>query len=159
MEVSIRGRQDRRTSHQHLLSRRVRLHLLPRYVRHRGHVERILTSSTDNAWTKTSILYATASGLLLSIIPYTFFLGEPINKKLEEKERSLASVALTDDKAEVGIAKEDSVHALVDKWATVNFGRFGIATIAAFASTWAAIDRAEVVPAAFGLASGADRVR
>lgn len=120
---------------------------------------RRLTTIPDNAWTKTSILYASSSALLLSLVPYTFFLGEPVNKKLEEKSRTLASLALTDDKAEVGVAKEESVHSLVDKWATINFGRFAIATVAALASTWAAIDRAEVVPAAISFASGADRVR
>lgn len=92
-------------------------------------------------------------------MPYTFLLSEPINQKLLQKESTLASVSPTDSKAEAGIAKEDSVHGLVDKWATVNFGRFAIAAVAAIVSTWAAIDRAEVVPAAIRFASGADRMR
>ncbi|CAK3885142.1 unnamed protein product [Lecanosticta acicola] len=112
----------------------------------------------DNAWTKTSILYATSSTLLAALIPYTFVLAEPLNKKLESKERNLASASITDASAEAGVSKEESTHSLVENWAAQSFGRFVISAIAAVAATWAAIDRAEVVPATARLATGANRI-
>lgn len=112
----------------------------------------------DNAWTKTSILYASSASLLLSLVPYTFFLAEPINKKLEDKERNLASASLTDASAEAGISKEETVHSLVDKWATLNLGRFAITAISAAMATWAAVDRSEVIPAVTRITTGANRM-
>lgn len=91
-------------------------------------------------------------------MPYTFLLGEPINKKLEDKERSLASASLTDASAEAGISKEETVHSLVDKWATINLGRFAVAAVSAALATWAAVDRSEVVPAVTRLTTGANRM-
>lgn len=91
-------------------------------------------------------------------MPYTFLLGEPVNKKLEEKERNLASASLTDASAEAGISKEETVHSLVDKWATINLGRVAVATVSAVLATWAAVARTEVVPAVARFATGANRM-
>jgi hypothetical protein len=113
---------------------------------------------SDHAWTKTSILYATSSGVLLSLIPYSLFLFEPINQKLEAKAQSLASASLDDTSAETGIAKEETTHALVDQWATVNLGRVLIAGISALTAVWAAVDRTDVVPATLKFSSGANRM-
>lgn len=107
---------------------------------------------SDNAWTKPAILYTTSASLLLALIPYTFFLGEPINRQLEAKAQSLALTATED-----GVPKEETTHALVDKWATINLGKVVIAGVSALVATWAAVDRTEVVPATFSFSSGANR--
>ncbi|KAK4508254.1 hypothetical protein PRZ48_001992 [Zasmidium cellare] len=112
----------------------------------------------DTAWTKTSILYASSASLLLSLVPYTFILSEPINQKLEEKAQNLASASLTDASAEAGVSKEETVHSLVDKWGTINFGRIIISAISAGLATWAAVDRSEVVPAVTRITTGANRL-
>ncbi|KAI6798967.1 hypothetical protein KC332_g14462 [Hortaea werneckii] len=104
------------------------------------------------------VLYTTSATLLLTCIPYTFIVGEPINQKLEKKAKDLSSASLTDAAAEVGIAQEETVHQLVDRWATMNLGRTLLTGIAALTATWAAVDRLEVVPAAARLAGGADRL-
>lgn len=112
----------------------------------------------DPVWTKTSVLYTISSSLLAGLVPYTFLLGEPLNKQLESKERNLASASITDASAEAGVSKEETTHSLVEKWAAQSFGRFVISAVAAVAATWAAIDRAEVVPATARLATGANRM-
>ncbi|KAI7160800.1 hypothetical protein KC349_g3296 [Hortaea werneckii] len=104
------------------------------------------------------VLYTTSATLLLTCIPYTFIVGEPINQKLEKKAKDLSSASLTDVAAEAGVAQEETVHQLVDRWATMNLGRTLLTGIAAIAATWAAVDRLEVVPAAARLAGGADRM-
>lgn len=79
-------------------------------------------------------------------------MGEPINRQLESKAKTLALSATED-----GVPKEETTHALVDKWATVNLGRVVIAGVSALVATWAAVDRTEVVPAMFSLSTGANR--
>ncbi|KAI7088826.1 hypothetical protein KC356_g2998 [Hortaea werneckii] len=66
------------------------------------------------------VLYTTSATLLLTCIPYTFVVGEPINQKLEKKAEHLSSASLTDAAAEAGVAQEETVHQLVDRWATMN---------------------------------------
>ncbi|PPJ53931.1 hypothetical protein CBER1_04599 [Cercospora berteroae] len=105
----------------------------------------------DQTWTKPAILYTTASSLLLALIPYTYLLGEPVNKKLEEKARTLKA-------EEAGVKREESVHGLVDTWASVNFGRAVVSFVASAAAIWAAVERPGVVPASVGFATGADRM-
>ncbi|KAK5125311.1 hypothetical protein LTR85_000420 [Meristemomyces frigidus] len=108
--------------------------------------------------TKHFILYTTSASLLALCVPYTYLLSEPINQKLEQKAQDLASTSLTDSAAEAGVAKEETVHQLVDKWATMNLGRTILTGIAALTATWAAVDRLEVVPSAFKFTLGADRM-
>lgn len=86
------------------------------------------------------------------MIPYTFFIGDPVNRQLEAKVQSLALTATED-----GVSKEETTHALVDKWATINLGKVVIAGISALVATWAALDREEVVPATFSFSTGANR--
>ncbi|GIZ40958.1 hypothetical protein CKM354_000427800 [Cercospora kikuchii] len=105
----------------------------------------------DQTWTKPAILYTTASSLLLALIPYTYLLGEPVNKKLEEKARTLKA-------EEAGVKREESVHGLVDTWASVNFGRAVVSFVASAAAIWAAVERPGVVPASATLATGANRM-
>ena len=82
----------------------------------------------------------------------------PITEKLSRKAHSLASASFTDTAIESGIAKEETTHALVDQWATVNLGRTVLSALAAVTATWAAVDRLEVVPAVTRLAGGAGRM-
>ena len=108
-------------------------------------------SSTEATWTRTSILYATSASLLASLVPYTFLLGEPINQELEKHERNLAQQS-------EGSLEDDTVHQLVDRWATINLGRAAISAVSALLATWAAVDRLEVVPATLKFATGANRL-
>lgn len=107
----------------------------------------------DETWTKPAIMYTTASSLLLSLLPFTFLLGEPINKKLEEKARTLTSA----DVREKSVGK-DSVHGLVDKWATVNLARAVISAVGAVTAIWAAVERTDIVPATVRIGTGANRM-
>jgi hypothetical protein len=111
--------------------------------------------------TRTSpsfILNTIASALLVAAVPYSYLSLEPINQKLEKKASDLASASITDAAAESGVAKEETTHVLVDKWATFNLGRTVMTGVAALAATWAALDRLEVMPLVAKLATGADRL-
>ncbi|KAK4548624.1 hypothetical protein LTR36_009534 [Oleoguttula mirabilis] len=107
---------------------------------------------------KAFILYTTSASLLALCVPYTLILAEPIIQKLEQKAQDLASASLTDTAAEAGVRQEDTVHQLVDKWATVNLGRTILTGIAALTATWAAVDKLDIVPATIKLAGGAGRM-
>lgn len=106
----------------------------------------------NDAWTKPSILYTTSASLLLALLPYTFFISDPVNRQLESKAQSLALTATED-----GVPQEETTHALVDKWATINLGKVLIAGISALVATWAAVEREEIVPATFSFSTGANR--
>jgi hypothetical protein len=69
---------------------------------------------------------------------------EPYNRKLLEKADSLASTSLEDAAAEAGVAKEETVHSLVDTWATLNLVRGLFAGVAAIGAAWAALSPAEL---------------
>jgi hypothetical protein len=104
-------------------------------------------------------LYLTSALLLPTVIPYTRLLIGPINKKLVEKSDSLASTSITDASAEAGISKEDTVHALVDKWASLNLVRAVISGAAALTAMWATLNPVEVVAASgVTFATGANRI-
>ena len=82
------------------------------------------------------------------------------NDKLHSRASSLATTSLTDAAAEAGVAEEETAHALVDKWATLNLGRSLLPLIGALCAAWATVaDSYEVL----GLAdvvfkSGANRM-
>jgi hypothetical protein len=84
-------------------------------------------------------LYTTAAVLIPSIIPYTILFLNSYNTKLLAKADSLASTSLEDTAVEAGVAKEETVHSLVDAWATLNLGRALITATAAVAAAWAAL--------------------
>ncbi|KAI6803032.1 hypothetical protein KC327_g15774 [Hortaea werneckii] len=77
-------------------------------------------ASRESISSRHFVLYTTSATLLLTCIPYTFIVGEPINQKLEKKAKELGSTSLTDAAAEAGVAQEETVHQLVDRWATMN---------------------------------------
>lgn len=104
-------------------------------------------------------LYTTAAVLVPSIIPYTLTVMSTINNKLHAKASSMANASITDASAEAGIAQEETAHALLDKWATLNLGRSFLPLIATVCAAWAVADSYEVL----GLAdvmfkSGANRM-
>ena len=83
----------------------------------------------------------------------------PTNQALNQKAENLASTAITDTAAEAGVAKEETTHALVDKWAMMNLGRACIAGLSAVIALWANISSVEVVGfEQLGLTSGANRM-
>lgn len=77
--------------------------------------------------------------------------------KLEDKNKSLASASLTDSSVEAGVAKKETVHQLVDRWATVNLGRSALAGLSAVLAAWAAVDRIKMVRAEM-VFTGAERL-
>nr|OQO20156.1 hypothetical protein B0A51_10802 [Rachicladosporium sp. CCFEE 5018] len=83
-------------------------------------------------------LYALATVLLASVVPYSALLMMPITQQLAQKARTLASASLTDTDAEVGVSQEDSVHQLVDRWAIRNLGRSVLIGLSALVAAWAA---------------------
>ena len=101
-------------------------------------------------------LYIAAAALAAVSIPYSLLTLEPINKKLEEKASSLAKASISDAGAEAGVTREETVHYLVDQWATMNLGRSIITGIAAVCGTLAAVGQLEIIGVTF--ASGANRM-
>ncbi|ORY14904.1 hypothetical protein BCR34DRAFT_201939 [Clohesyomyces aquaticus] len=100
-----------------------------------------------------------ATILFPSIVPYTFALMGSTNRALISKADSLAATALSDKAAEAGVAKNETVHALLDKWATLNLGRAIITGVGAILALWAALDKVEIF--AFrdlSLGTGANRL-
>lgn len=81
------------------------------------------------------------------------------NIKLIDKADSLAMTELTDKAAEAGIRQEETTHALVDKWATLNMGRAGLVLIGTLCGVWGTLTKMDVLSVTkVGLASGADRL-
>jgi hypothetical protein len=89
-------------------------------------------------------LYTTATILIPSLIPYTLLFMLPYNNKLLAKADSLANASLDDTAAEAGAAKEDTVHSLIDTWATLNLIRALFPGVAAVTAAWAALLPAEI---------------
>ena len=83
----------------------------------------------------------------------------PTNNKLIEKSDSFASSTIGDAASEVGVAKEDTVHGLADRWASLNLVRGLLTGASAVLATWAALQPTEVVGiASFRMQTGADRL-
>ncbi|KAJ9637128.1 hypothetical protein H2199_007414 [Coniosporium tulheliwenetii] len=102
--------------------------------------------------------YTAAAVLLPSIIPYTTLVMMPVNRKLLSKADSLANVSITDD-TESGVAREETAHALIDKWAMLNLGRALMTSIGAFCGVWATLNWIDVVEwEGLGITTGASRM-
>lgn len=63
-----------------------------------------------------------------------------MNKKAEDLKRA----SIEDATVEAGVAESDTVHQLVDKWATMNLGRTILTGVAAVLATYAAVDTLKV---------------
>ncbi|GAB7351244.1 hypothetical protein MBLNU459_g1671t2 [Dothideomycetes sp. NU459] len=97
--------------------------------------------------------------LVPSIVPYTIFFMAPTNNKLEQKASSLANASLSDTAAEAGVAKEETTHALLDKWISLNLGRSLFPLFGSVLAAYAAVDGYEVLGLASAvLKSGANRM-
>ncbi|KAF1958465.1 hypothetical protein CC80DRAFT_408719 [Byssothecium circinans] len=104
-------------------------------------------------------LNVAAAILFPSIIPYTLLVIGPTNEKLFAKEREYQSASLEDKAIEAGVQKDETVHALIDKWAVLNLARAAITGVGAILTIWAALDKREF--ASFrdiGVGSGANRL-
>lgn len=82
-----------------------------------------------------------ATILILSIVPFTLAVMMPTNSKLSEKSRTLATTALGDKSAEIAVAEEETVHALLDKWATLNLVRALIVGAGAVLAAWGTVSK------------------
>ncbi|KAL1592517.1 hypothetical protein SLS59_009751 [Nothophoma quercina] len=104
-------------------------------------------------------LNVAAALLFPSIVPFTLFFIGPTNAKLQAKMRALEATSLEDKSAEVGVAHEETVHALIDKWGMLNLARAGIIAAGVLCTVVAALDKRELVGfSRVGLASGANRL-
>jgi Domain of unknown function (DUF1772) len=85
-------------------------------------------------------------------------MGSTNNKLLDKADRFGRSTA--DDAAgEAGVAREDTAHALADKWASLNLVRGIIALTSSVLAAWATINPTEIVGVeAASLVSGANRM-
>ena len=84
---------------------------------------------------------------------------ESVNSKLQDKADSFGTTSLTSTDAESGVAKEETVHGLVDRWATLNLGRALLTGAGAVCAAWAIVSKLEVVGMGhFSLTSGANRM-
>ena len=105
----------------------------------------------------SSILYWTSTALLMAIIPYSYSILEPTTQKLEAKARSIGGRTLDGNaSAETNLKREETMHYLVDRWATINLGRTVLSGVAAIVATWAAVERLNV--AKFRVTTGAHRM-
>lgn len=104
-------------------------------------------------------LYTAAAITVPLIVPYTMAFMLPTVRKLEAKASSLADASITDAEAEVGVAEEETTHALLDKWLNLNLGRSLLPLIGGVLGTWAAVDGYEVLGFASAmLKTGANRM-
>lgn len=68
-------------------------------------------------------LNVAATILLPSIVPFTLAFVKPANDKLMAKKDELAAVSLEDKAIEANVVRGETVHELIDKWATLNLAR------------------------------------
>lgn len=87
---------------------------------------------------------------------------KPTIDKLQSKASSLAATEAGDKAAEAGVAQEERVHALLDKWGSQNLLRSAISLVGAVCGTLAALsqDQANAVDSVsrVGFTSGANRL-
>jgi Domain of unknown function (DUF1772) len=76
-----------------------------------------------------------------------------------DKAESMAATSLEDTSAEAGVAKEETTHALVDRWGTLNLARAVVPLVASVLGAWATLNPVEVVGFEFlGVTTGAERI-
>ncbi|KAF1834733.1 hypothetical protein BDW02DRAFT_497496 [Decorospora gaudefroyi] len=100
-----------------------------------------------------------ATILLPSIVPFTFAFIVPTNNKLMAKKDELGSASLEDKSIEANAAEGETVHELMDRWATLNMARAVLVGAGALCSVLAALSKREVVGfKEVAIASGANRM-
>lgn len=105
----------------------------------------ILTNTIEDTTSPQYKLNLAATVLIPSIIPFTFAFIVPTNNALFEKKRQLADVEVSAKDVEVGVKKEETVHALIDKWATLNLARALLVGLGSVCAVWGAVGRMEGV--------------
>ncbi|KAL6158161.1 hypothetical protein ACJQWK_07386 [Exserohilum turcicum] len=83
--------------------------------------------------------------LLPSIVPFTLLVIAPTNAKLMAKKDELASASLEDQGIEANAAEGETVHELMDWWATLNMARTLLVGVGAVCTVLAAASKREVV--------------
>ncbi|KAK3723568.1 hypothetical protein LTR37_001820 [Vermiconidia calcicola] len=96
---------------------------------------------------KNKLLYNLSSSALLANILFNYLFLEPINQKLERKAAALPRNLEADG---------ETVHYLVDRWATINLLRVAGTGVAAVMACWASVERLRV--GGFRVVSGAERM-
>lgn len=88
-------------------------------------------------------------------MPFTILVLKPINDKLFARGDALA----LDEKAEVGIAQQETTKALLDRWTKLHLVRTAITGVGALLAIWAALDKRETAGVGgVSLRSGANRL-
>ena len=83
----------------------------------------------------------------------------PTNNKLIAKKEELASTSLEDKAVEANVAQEETVHALVDRWATLNLARAVLVGAGAMCAVLAALNQRQFAGLKdISLTSGANRM-
>ncbi|KAK6841924.1 hypothetical protein PG987_002784 [Apiospora arundinis] len=81
-----------------------------------------------------------AALVALSVMPWTLRLMVPINKKLQQKVEEVQSLGAKGvEDGEVGVAQEETAHALVDRWALLNLYRGGAVLVSGCLGLYAAV--------------------
>jgi hypothetical protein len=80
-------------------------------------------SSTEDPKSTPFRLNALATLLLPSIVPFTLLTMTPTNNKLLSKKDELATASLSNKNVEAFAAEGETVHELMDKWASLNMAR------------------------------------
>lgn len=100
-----------------------------------------------------------ATILMPGIIPFTLFFIKPVNDRLFAKSAELASASLEDKAIEANVAQGETVHALIDKWATLNLARAVLIGSGAICAVLAGLSKRELVGfSEVALKSGANRM-
>lgn len=118
--------------------------------------KRILTNISEPKFSTPSLLYHTSAVLVLTCLPYSLYLVHPISEKLKAKAASLSHSSSAKANQEVSVKKEETVHYLVDQWATMNLGRTVLTGVAAVLATWAAVEKLMIRE--FRVGSGVERM-
>ncbi|KAF2118024.1 hypothetical protein BDV96DRAFT_597874 [Lophiotrema nucula] len=121
--------------------------------------EALLILGTEDPASTAFKLNVAAAIIFPSIIPFTIAVLIPTNNKLFAKNKSLAKTALEDTAAEAGLAREETVHGLIEKWTKGHLVRSLITGVGFVLALWAAIDKREAVGFKdFAFQTGANRM-
>jgi hypothetical protein len=119
----------------------------------------VANAGTEPADSSAFALYTAAAVLIPSFVPYTMTLMSSTNRRLLGKAESMAKTEITDKAVEAGVAREETTHALVDKWATLNMGRALLVILGTLCGVVASVNKINVVAiGGMKLAAGADRM-
>ena len=82
--------------------------------------------------------YLAAGALSVGIVPYTFIVLMPTNKKLLTKVDETKALGKEESIVEVGLG-EETAHKLVDWWGVLNVPRGLMLAASAIVGTWTAL--------------------